>query len=119
MLCDGFIYGFDEAIFACIDAKTGDLKWKGGRYGTGQVVLAGDHLIILSETGELALVKATPEGHREVAKFQAIEGKTWNIPAVDNGMLYIRNSAEMAAYIIAPPAEPAAPATAIPAAQAK
>ena len=71
----------DEAILACIQADTGELKWKSGRYGYGQVLLAGDHLIVLSESGELALVKATPEGYQELAKFQAIEGKTWNHPA--------------------------------------
>ena len=108
VLRDGYIYGFDEAIFACIDAKTGDLKWKGGRYGTGQVILAGEHLIVLSEAGELVLLKASPDAHSEVAKFQAIAGKTWNIPAIDNGILYIRNGAEMAAYVIAPLAEPVA-----------
>ena len=43
VLHDGYIYGLDEAILACIDAATGELKWKGGRYGYGQVLLAGDH----------------------------------------------------------------------------
>ena len=40
VLHEGFIYGLDEAILACIDASTGELKWKGGRYGYGQVMLA-------------------------------------------------------------------------------
>jgi outer membrane protein assembly factor BamB len=77
---------------------TGELKWKGGRYGFGQLLLAGDSLIVLTEAGELALVRATPESFQEVAKFQAIEGKTWNIPAIDNGLLLVRNAAEMACF---------------------
>ena len=41
VLFEGNIYGFDEAILACINAETGELKWKGGRYGYGQLLLAG------------------------------------------------------------------------------
>jgi len=98
VLHDGHIYGLDESILACLDAATGELKWKGGRYGYGQVMLASGHLIVLSEQGELALVRATPERHIEVARFPAIEGKTWNHPAMSDGLLLIRNINEMAAF---------------------
>ena len=98
MLYQGYVYGFDEAILACLDPKTGDLKWKGGRYGYGQLLLAGGYLVITTEQGELVLVRATPEGHQELARFQAIEGKTWNIPAIDHGLLLVRNTEEMACF---------------------
>jgi outer membrane protein assembly factor BamB len=98
VLRDGYIYGLDEAILACIDAATGTLKWKGGRYGYGQVVLAGDHLIVLTEDGDLALVGATPERHQEIARFHVLDGKTWNHPALAGGYLLVRNLAEMAAF---------------------
>jgi outer membrane protein assembly factor BamB len=98
VLYDGHIYGLDEAILACVDAATGDLKWKGGRYGYGQMALAGDRLIVLTEDGDLALVRATPERHEEVARFAALEGKTWNYPALEGGRLLVRNLQEMAAF---------------------
>ncbi len=60
VLHDGFIYGLDESIMACVDAATGELKWKGGRYGYGQLVLAGDRIIVLTERGDLVLVAANP-----------------------------------------------------------
>ncbi len=101
VLHEGFIYGFDEAILACIDSSTGDLKWKGGRYGYGQLLLASGYLVIISESGELALVKASPEKYEEVARFQAIEGKTWNMPAIADGRLIVRNASEMACFRIA------------------
>jgi outer membrane protein assembly factor BamB len=101
VLYQGFIYGFDEAILACIDAATGELKWKGGRYGYGQLLLASGHLVILGESGEVALVKANPEKYEELARFQAIEGKTWNVPAIADGRLIVRNAAEMACFRIA------------------
>jgi outer membrane protein assembly factor BamB len=98
VLYNGFIYGLDESILACLEAATGELRWKGGRYGHGQVLLAGGYLIVLTEDGGLALVRATPDRHEEIARFQAIEGKTWNHPAMADGVLLIRNLAEMAAY---------------------
>ena len=57
---DGHVYGFDEAILACVDAATGELKWKGGRYGYGQLLLAADHLVVVSDNGEIALVRRHP-----------------------------------------------------------
>jgi outer membrane protein assembly factor BamB len=98
VLHDGYIYGLDGSILACIDASTGELKWKGGRYGSGQVILASGHLIVLTEQGELALVRADPKAHQEISRFPAIEGKTWNHPAMSDGILLIRNIEEMAAF---------------------
>jgi outer membrane protein assembly factor BamB len=101
VLHEGHVYGLDEAILACVEVETGKLKWKGGRYGFGQVLLADGHVIVLSETGELALVRAAPDKHTELARFSAIEGKTWNHPAIDDGLLLVRNAEEMAAFRIA------------------
>jgi outer membrane protein assembly factor BamB len=98
VLHEGFIYGLDESILACIDPATGELRWKGGRYGYGQVMLASGHLIVLTEDGDLALVRATPERHEEIVRFPALDGKTWNHPAMADGVLLIRNLAAMAAY---------------------
>jgi outer membrane protein assembly factor BamB len=105
VLHQGLVYGLDETILECMDPKTGEVKWKGGRYGYGQVLLAGDFLIVLTESGELALVRATPDGHQELARFAAIEGKTWNIPAIDHGLLLVRNASEMACFRIGRAAE--------------
>ena len=102
LLHEGHLYGLDESILACIDTATGEQKWKGGRYGYGQPILAGGHLIVLTESGDVVLVKATPERHEEVARFPAIEGKTWNHPVIANGRLLVRNLREMAAYDIRP-----------------
>jgi len=95
---NGYIYGLDETILTCLDAATGARQWKEGRYGYGQLLLAGEHLIILGEDGTLALVDATPTEYRERARFQAIVGKTWNYPAMANGKVFVRNAAEMACY---------------------
>jgi outer membrane protein assembly factor BamB len=98
LLHEGFIYGLDESILACVDASTGDLKWKGGRYGYGQTMLASGHLIVLTEDGDMALVRATPAKHEEIVRFPVLAGKTWNHPAMSDGILLVRNVAEMAAF---------------------
>jgi outer membrane protein assembly factor BamB len=101
VLHQGHVYGLDEGILTCVDVNTGERKWKGGRYGYGQLLLAGGNLIVITETGELALVKAAPDQFSELARFQAIEGKTWNYPAIAGGRLLVRNANQMAAYNIA------------------
>jgi outer membrane protein assembly factor BamB len=103
VLHEGFIYGLDEAILACIDAATGQLKWKGGRYGYGQIVLAGDRIIVLAEDGDLVLVAASPARHEELGRFSAVSGKTWNHLALDDGRLLVRNLREMAAFDLRTP----------------
>jgi len=100
---DGHVYGFDGGILACLDLKDGKRAWKGGRYGHGQLVLLRDEgvLLVLSEEGEIALVKAAPDQFTELAKLPSIEGKTWNHPVVAGDRLLVRNGSEMVAYRLA------------------
>ena len=97
---EGHAYGFDGRILACIDLETGERTWKGGRYGNGQLVLLPDQdlLLVLSEEGDIALVRATPGAFREISKRPAIQGKTWNHPVVVGDLLLVRNGEEMAAF---------------------
>jgi outer membrane protein assembly factor BamB len=96
----GHIYGFDGAIFTCVDLEDGKARWKARGYGNGQVLLLPDQdrLLILSETGEVALVDAKADGHHERCRLQALTGKTWNHPVVAHGRLYVRNGEEAACF---------------------
>ncbi len=97
---NGHAFGFDGRILACIDVEDGARKWKGGRYGHGQLVLFPDQdlLLVLTEEGELALVAASSEKFTELARVPAIEGKTWNHPALVGDVLLARNGEEMVAF---------------------
>ncbi|MGQ0634692.1 MAG: outer membrane protein assembly factor BamB family protein [Planctomycetaceae bacterium] len=96
-LRDG-IYGLDDGILACLDLSTGKRRWKGGRYQHGQILLAGELLIVQAENGDLALVRPDPGRFVELARIPALDGKTWNNPALDGRRLLVRNDHEAACY---------------------
>lgn len=100
-------FGFDASMFTCINLADGKRVWKEGRYGRGQVVLLADQnlLLVASEPGELILLAADPTASRELGRFKALEGKTWNGPIVRADRIYHRNAQEMACYSAAEPAK--------------
>ena len=100
VIYDKHLYGFDGAFLVCVNLDTGKRRWKERGYGTGQVLLLDDQgvLLVLAETGEVALVAAQPSGLNELARIDALEGKTWNHPVIAHGRLYVRNAEEIACY---------------------
>ena len=95
---DGFIYGLDDGIFVCLDAATGDLKWKEGRYGHGQMIRCDNLLLIMAESGDVVLVEPNPTGLKELTRFTALTDKTWNPAALAGDILLVRNDKEAACF---------------------
>ncbi len=95
---DGFIYGLDDGVLVCLDPADGERRWKSGRYGHGQVILAGGLLLVQTEEGEIVLVEPRTDAHREIARFTVFNQKTWNPPALAGQYLLMRNDVEAALY---------------------
>lgn len=95
---DGYIYGLDDGVLVCLDVGNGQPTWKRGRYGHGQVILVGGLLLVQTESGDVVLVEANPNTHHELTRFSALNGKTWNSPALAGSYLLVRNDREAACY---------------------
>ena len=103
VLHDGYVYGLDDVLLECMELDTGTVKWRKRRepvFGHGQIMLIGNTIVVLSETGELALVSATPTEYHELASIQALDDAnvTWNNPAFAAPYLLVRNAREVACY---------------------
>ncbi len=95
VLHDNHLFGFDNAIFKCIDAATGEEKWKTRGFQKGSLLFVDGHLIVLGERGRLALVEVDPSEYKEKASAQILKGKCWTMPTLAGGKLYLRNQKEM------------------------
>jgi hypothetical protein len=95
---DGHAYGLSDGILECVSLADGKRRWKGGRYGQGQVLRVGGLLLVQAESGEVVLVDCSPERHLVRARLQAIEGQTWNNPCLSGNRLLVRNGEEAACY---------------------
>jgi outer membrane protein assembly factor BamB len=94
----GFVYGLDDGVLTCLDPASGERRWKSGRHGHGQLLLVAGLLLVQTEEGELVLVDPSPDAYRELTRFSALDGKTWNPPALAGSLLVVRNDREAAAY---------------------
>jgi outer membrane protein assembly factor BamB len=97
-LHDGMVYGLDDGVLVCLDPATGERRWKGGRYGHGNLLVVGDLLLVQTERGEMVLIEPSPDQHRELGTFLALPGKAWNPFALAGNRLLVRNDAEAALW---------------------
>jgi outer membrane protein assembly factor BamB len=97
---EGFIYGLDDGIMVCLDPATGQLRWKDGRYGHGQMILTSGLILLTAENGDVVLIDPVPEQLRELSRFSAMNAKTWNPPALAGAYLLVRNDREAACYLL-------------------
>jgi outer membrane protein assembly factor BamB len=101
---DGHLYGFHGrqeagASFRCVELKSQSVRWDRPRFGCGSMILAGDKIIMLAESGELLLVEATPAAYRELAKAQVFaSGPCRAQIALANGRLYARDQKKLSCF---------------------
>ena len=99
VLKNGYLYGLSENLLVCLEAKTGELKWRGNKYGYGRILVSKDKLLILGNTGALSIVEATPDQFKEVFSEQLLSDvRCWNGPALASGYLVAMNGEELACF---------------------
>jgi outer membrane protein assembly factor BamB len=99
VLQNGYLYGFSENLLVCLEASTGKLQWRGKKFGYGRVLVCGQQLVILGNTGILSVVDANPENFNEVFSAPLLsDARCWNGPALVNGYLFARNGEEIACF---------------------
>lgn len=97
-LRDGFLYGLDDGLLACVDAVTGKRVWKDGRFGSGQTLIVGNVIVVQNENGTAHICAASPDGFRELGQIAALSSKTWNHPTIAGRYLLVRNDREAACW---------------------
>jgi outer membrane protein assembly factor BamB len=85
----------DNGIMTCVDPKTGEVKYEGGRPPKparffGSPVAFGGFVALTSEEGETYMVKAGPA--HEIARVNSVGEMVWSSPAIANGRIYIRGA---------------------------
>lgn len=97
---DGFLYGmfqfkeYGTGPVKCVDVSNGDVKWEKPGFGPGQVILAGDQVVALSDAGDLVLIAADPAEYKELARAHVLDGKCWTTPVLANGRIFARSTKE-------------------------
>ena len=102
VLFGGNLYGmfqfklYGKGPVKCVDIKDGSVKWEKEGFGPGQVILAGDKVLALSDAGELVLIDPQPAAYKELARAKVIDGKCWTTPVLANGHIYVHSTKEAA-----------------------
>ncbi len=100
VLLDGYLYGFNNNELACLDFRAGNSKWQASGFNRGSLIVADGRLIILSASGTLALAEPSPQKYKEISKFQFSSERTWTVPTVSGGQLFVRDEKELACYLL-------------------
>lgn len=98
----GYVYGLgpNKDLF-CVETKTGKPMWsqegfavKSAEYAHLAIIVLGENLLILTETGEAVLVAADPKEFRELGRSQVCRSN-WCNPAYADGKLFLRDDREL------------------------
>ncbi len=108
VLLDGYLYGSNftgqhSGKWICMKWDTGEIIWVENWFNKGPIIAAGGMLYCYEEKqGNLALVKADPDGFEVISSFRVTEGNGphWARPVIYNGMLLVRHGEVLMAYKI-------------------
>ena len=83
----------DNGIVTCLDAKTGEVRYEGGRVPVpsrfmGSPVAFANYIALTSVDGDTFMLKSGPK--HEVVRTNSVEEPVYSSPAIANGRVYIR-----------------------------
>ena len=99
---DGYLYSFAGQIMVCVDAATGEVKWRQRTYD-GSLVGYGNYLLLLGRaSGELAVVQPSPDGYKELMRTKVFTPGATSItgPSVAGRRIFLRNVEEIVALLV-------------------
>ncbi len=96
VLVGGYLYGFNNNKLTCLDFRTGKSRWNTSGFNRGSLIAADGKLIIYGAQGILALAEISPDSYQELAKFKFCDERTWTVPTLSGGRLFLRNEKELA-----------------------
>ncbi len=93
----GFLYGMNgRALLTCVDAATGEVRWRSREPGDGFPMLVGDELVVLTKEKTLHVGPASPEGWQERARLDLFHDLVWSPPSFADGAVFARSQGEIA-----------------------
>ena len=72
--------------------------WNVDGFGAGSLLISGESLVIMRESGELALATASPKAFRFASRAQLLPGVVRAYPALADGRYFVRNDRELRAF---------------------
>jgi outer membrane protein assembly factor BamB len=110
---DGYIYASSgeksgSAELVCLEWKAGAVRWSQPGLRRSTLLWVDGHLVVLTEYGQLLLVRATPERFHTVATSDLRPGgrplvphPAWGAPILANGVLYLKGEGRLVALRLA------------------
>ena len=105
---NGYLYGmfsfkkYGDGPVKCVDIRTGKEMWSKEGFGPGNIILANDKLLALSDKGELVMIAPKPDAYTELARADVLDGKCWSTPTLSGGFIFARSTKEAACFAVAP-----------------
>jgi outer membrane protein assembly factor BamB len=97
VLADGTLYGLSskrKGQVIALDAASGAVRWSTeGRTGNhASILLTPGHVLLLTNDGDLVIVRRSPDGFAEERRYDVADSQTWAVPVVLRDGLIVRDA---------------------------
>jgi hypothetical protein len=93
--------GDSNSMLGAVNWRTGETAWKERGFHAAQVLHADGRLVVLEESGQVSMLRVTPEGPKILCTAQVLESVAWTAPTLVDGVLYVRDRKRVVALDLA------------------